>query len=519
MDLARLLGLLGILVASMASEFNDQVTQIALADVRGGFAISRDPGTWIQSLYGSAQIVGMAISPWALVTFSLRRWTIFSIILCGVSSALIPLSPNIAAIYTLRILQGLAGGLIIPLLMTTALRVLSNPYLRIYGLAVYALTASFTASMATALAALWTDIVDWRFVFLQAIPLCTIAGTLVWFGEPQDEPQYERFRIFDWRGFLLLTAGFGAFSTMLYQGDRFDWFNSPTISVLALVSVVCIPLLILNEWFHPLPLIKLQLLGRRNIAYGFVALFTFLIISQAASTVPVRFLEQVQGYRPLQSAPVALLVAVPQILLLPAVAFLLDFPWADPRAVSVAGLALMLAACIGSAFADYTWMRDQFYPWQILQAIGQPMVVMSLLMLATNTVRGPDEAPFASALVNTPRAVSEAVGAWLVQLITRWRGSLHSERIIDQIGENRFALAEGLPNLRPPPTPFNPVGQVPASGLLHGLSGAVQQQVAVLTTGDTYLVLAGLTGLLMIVAALLPERTPPPRILMTQQQG
>ena len=68
----------------MASEFNDQVTAIALVDVRGGFSISRDPGTSIHSLYISAEIVGMAVSPWMLVTFSLRRWTLFSIALCGV---------------------------------------------------------------------------------------------------------------------------------------------------------------------------------------------------------------------------------------------------------------------------------------------------------------------------------------------------------------------------------------------------------------------------------------------------
>jgi MFS family permease len=56
---------------------------------------------------------------------------------------LIPFSPNIEAIYSLRLLQGLAGGLIIPLLMATAFRVLT-PNIRLYSLAVCALTATFT---------------------------------------------------------------------------------------------------------------------------------------------------------------------------------------------------------------------------------------------------------------------------------------------------------------------------------------------------------------------------------------
>jgi DHA2 family multidrug resistance protein len=94
MTAKSLLALVGILLAAMTSEFNDLVTSIALADVRGGFAISRDPGTWIQSLYISAEIVGMAVSAWCMVTFSMRRWTLFSISLCGAPAAALGLSPE-----------------------------------------------------------------------------------------------------------------------------------------------------------------------------------------------------------------------------------------------------------------------------------------------------------------------------------------------------------------------------------------------------------------------------------------
>jgi DHA2 family multidrug resistance protein len=141
-DIKPFLGLVGVLIAAMTSEFNDQVTSIALADVRGALGIGHDSGTWIESLYVSAEIIGMAISPWLLMTFTLRRWTLFAIALCAASSMLIPFSPNIEAIYALRLLQGLAEGLIIPLVMTAALRILT-PNVRLYGLAVYALTAAF----------------------------------------------------------------------------------------------------------------------------------------------------------------------------------------------------------------------------------------------------------------------------------------------------------------------------------------------------------------------------------------
>src|ERR1700726_3614466 len=212
MDIKPLFGLGGVLIAAMTSEFNDQVTSVALADIRGALGISHDPGTWIQSLYVSAEIIGMAISPSLQMIFTLRRWTLFAIALCGASSVLIPFSPNIETIYALRVLQGLAGGLIIPLLMTTALRALT-PNTRLYGLALYALTATFIPALATTVAALWTDIAVWRFVFLQTIPLCSLAGVLVWYCLHQDQPSYERFRTLDWRGALLLVIGTGALST------------------------------------------------------------------------------------------------------------------------------------------------------------------------------------------------------------------------------------------------------------------------------------------------------------------
>src|SRR3981081_1573288 len=129
--------------------------------------------------------------------------------------------------------------------MTTHFRVLT-PKIRLYGLAVYPLTATFPPAWAETVAALWTDIVDWHFVFLQTIPLCSLAGVLVWYCVNQDEPKYERLRMLDWRGALLLMIGTGALSTMLYQGDRLDWFNSSLICVLALADAFAIPPLLVN---------------------------------------------------------------------------------------------------------------------------------------------------------------------------------------------------------------------------------------------------------------------------------
>jgi DHA2 family multidrug resistance protein len=299
---------------------------------------------------------------------------------------------------------------------------------------------------------------------------------------------------------------------MLYQGDRLDWFNSRLICVLALVSAVAIPLLLLNEWFHPLPLLKLQMLGRRNFAYGALGLFIILIIDQSGSSVPLRYLQEVQGYRPLQSNLITLEVAALQLVMLPAMALLLDYRRVDSRVVSLVGLGFILASCVGSSFLTVYWNRDQFYQWQLLQAIGQPMVIMPLLMMATNAVAGPAEGPFASALVNTPRAVAEAAGAWFLALIDRWRGALHSDRIVDQVGQDRWRVIQSNGVLPQYPPPLMPSGQPRLPGSLQAFGHAVEQQVMILSTSDTYLILGALAVFLMVVVMTLPVRTFPPRI-------
>jgi DHA2 family multidrug resistance protein len=501
----------------MSSEFNDTVTSTALVDIRGSLGIDYDASTWIESLYSAGLAIGMAFAPWCAVTFTLRRFTLCAVAIVAASTLLIPSALNLQAVLILRVIQGFAGGLTIPLLMTTALMVLPPP-IRLYGLAVYGLTATFTSPFSASLAALWTDVIgDWHFVFLAALPLGALAAVLVWYGMDPGEPGYDRLKLFDWRGALLIILSFGALTTMLMQGDRLDWFESSLICVLALVSSIAIPLLLVNEWFHPLPLLKLQMLLRRNFAYAALALFAFVVLSASSTLIPTTFLINVQDYRPVQAHLITLVVALGQFVMLPAMAFLLDHRNVDARAVTLLGLALMLIACFGASSVDVTWHRDQFYVWQVLQMIGQPMIVMPLLMMATNTVRSHSEGPLASALINTTRALAEPVGIWLIELIERWRGALHSERLVDQIGLNRFRTIEAYGLLSQDPAPLMPNGTPSATGSLERFAEAVTQQVHVLTTADVYLVMAALIVAFMTLVVILPERTYPPRVLFAKK--
>jgi DHA2 family multidrug resistance protein len=140
------------------------------------------------------------------------------------------------------------------------------------------------------------------------------------------------------------------------------------------------------------------------------------------------------------------------------------------------------------------------------------MVVMPLLMKSTNTVTGPADGPLASALLNTSRAIAEATGAWFLELIDRWRNALHIDRIVDQAGQDRWRVIQSNGVLPQYPPPLMSDGRPRAPGSLQAFSHAVEQQAAILSTSDTFLILGALTVCLMVLVMTLPVRAMPPRI-------
>ena len=504
MELRPAIGLVGIVLAAIAAQLNDAVLNIALTDVAGNIGLSADTASWLQTLFITGQVLGMCSSPSLGIGFSFRRFALFAVFMNCFPALLMTLGGSTgASLLILRFLEGLGSGFTIPLILTVALRSVP-PAIRLYALAVYAMTATVTPNLATSFAGLWIDgVQDWHFVFLQPLPWCAVAAVCIWWGLPQEPPQYDRLRQFDWIGLLLVAASWGSMTIVFEQGDRLDWWNSALIVILTAVALVTLPVLVLYERIAPVPLIRFDLLARRNLLYPIATLIVFLILALTASTVPLQFLTQTQGYKPLQAHELTLTVALPQFVLLPLTAWILDHARVDSRWVNAVGYVLILIACFGAAHVTSDWNRDQFYGWELMQSVGFAFVVMPILMMATNSIK-PDEGPYGSALVNTPRAVAEGIGVWAVQLIARWRGGLHRERILDLIGQNRLTLGQlGLLPSGEPRTPDPALAAVDAE---------VMRQTATLTTIDDYALLGSLALVLLIALALIPTRTYPPRI-------
>ncbi|RII99870.1 MFS transporter [Achromobacter sp. K91] len=481
-------GLLGIFLAAMMAGLNNRVGVLALADLRGALGAGFDGGSWLTTAYSAGELIAMPFAAWFAITLSVRRFELWMLGTCTTLALVLPAVQDLHLLLALRFLQGLASGTTIPLLMMAALKFLPPP-IRLYGLALYAMTATFAPNLSIWLAGLWTDaLFDWRWVYWQIIPLAVIAAALVGWGLHREPVDAGRFRQANWFGMACGVPAFGLIAVALDQGVRLDWFNSPLVTFALAAGVILLVVYLLTEWYHPMPFIKLQVLGRRNLVLGFTLFVFLLVVLLSGSLLPAGYLAPIQDYRPAQMASIGLIVALPQLVLGFAVALLLYRKWVDARMVFSAGLVLIALACLAGAQLTVTWNREQFVLAQALQAVGQPMAVVSMLFLITSVVQ-PHEGPYVSGAINTLRALGSVLGAAVVGQLLTVRGRFHAEMLLGQAA----LVGNYVPDSLEP-------GQ---------LMRIVSQQSLVLSIADAYRVL-GVLALLLIPIVLRLNYIPPP---------
>ncbi|WP_432592658.1 MFS transporter [Stenotrophomonas maltophilia] len=470
-------GLGGVLIAAMVAGLNNRVPGLTMVDIQGALGFAKDDATWLTTAYTAGELAAMPFATWFAITLSLRRFHLMMLGSSMVLAAILPLISSFELVLVLRALQGMVSGALIPLLMMSALRFLPLP-IRLHGLALYALTATFSPNVALWLGALWVDrLEDWRWAYWHVIPLGAVAAALVTWGIPKMPPALGRFKEGNWLGMALGIPGLALLVVGIDQGVRLDWLNSTTIRASLLAGLILVGLFLYTEWRHPAPFIKLQLLSRRNLGLGF-SIFVFLLMAMTASvSVPVSVLASIQGFRLEQSYPLGLMVGVPQLILGPCVALLLYRKWIDARMTFSVGLMLIAAGLWSGSYVTSEWMVDQLVVAQILQMLGQPLAVISMLFLATSVVQ-PFEGAYVSGIVNTLRVIGTLLGGALVSNLTVVRGQHHRESLLSYAGQ----VGSNLPH-------------EPAAGVL---ASQVAQQAGVLAAADIYRIFA------VIAVALIP---------------
>jgi MFS transporter, DHA2 family, multidrug resistance protein len=496
------IGILGVLLGAIMSTFGTRVTSFGLADLRGGLHFGFDEGAWTTTSFGVGQMLVGVACPYLGAIFGVRRVLLHGINLFFIASLLGPFSPNLGAFLTAQFLAGVGSGTFIPLTISFIVRNLPAR-LVVYGIAVYAMNSELSQNVAASLEGWYADSWSWRWIDWQYCFALPLMFACIWYGTPREEIKTALREELDWPGLAYSGIGFGLLYAGLDQGNRLDWTNNGLVNGLLVSGGLLTFVFVIRELVARKPFLNLRVL----VSEGMVPIVLLLagvrfIILSTAYIIPT-YLQLVQNYRELQVGSVLLLIALPQLLIVLPLGWLLTR--VDRRWVVALGALLICIACLMATNLTDQWATDDFLPSQILQAFGQSFALTGLTVLAVKSM-SPADVLTIGALLQTSRLFGGEIGTAFMQTLVRVREQVHSNLIglhVDSLGGQTADRLAAYRNAIGAHTSDLATVTARATSLL---GSAIAKQAAVLSYIDGFLAAAaGAFACLLLVAWLRPR--------------
>lgn len=258
----------------------------------GGF--SQFP--WLFSVYLLAQAVSVPVYAKLADTLGRRPVMLLGIGLFLAGSVLCGFAWSMPALIAFRAVQGLGAGAVQPMAITIAgdiYTVAERAKAQGYLASVWAMSSVIGPT----LGGVFSQLGIWRWIFFVNVPLCLLAGALIWrnFAERVERRQHD----IDYLGSGLLTVGMTLVILGVLEGGQAWAWSSPTSLVVFGVGALLLALFLLVERRAAEPVLPLWVLSRRLLATTtFLALGIGVILIGLTSFVPT-YLENSLGVSPL----------------------------------------------------------------------------------------------------------------------------------------------------------------------------------------------------------------------------
>jgi DHA2 family multidrug resistance protein len=481
----------GVLGAFMAV-LDIQITNASLPDIEGALGASIDDGSWISTGYLIAEIITIPLTAFLSQVFGVRRYLLANAVLFLVFSMLCGLSTSLEQMILFRIGQGFTGGVLIPMAFTIILITLP-PAQRSIGMAAFGFSATFAPAIGPTIGGWLTDTYSWHWIFyINLIPGALLLAAIA-AGLDNAPMRLDRLRHTDWIGIILMAAGLGSLVYVLEEGERNDWFGSPTITQFAWIAGVSLAALVAWELRRPEPLLALRLLLQRSFAAATAMNFaTGLALYGSVYILPL-YLSQTQGYDAQQIGETMMWAGLPQLVIFPMMpALLRRF---DSRLVCAIGIVLFGASCLinGMTFSPDT-ADEQLRLTQVIRALGQPLLMSPLSQMATIGIP-PAQAGNASALFNMMRNLGGSVGIAMMATLIDHREHYHFSIIAERITQNAARTEERIGQLA---QTLSGDGADAHRQALASLAQLVRRQAEVMAYADAFWII----GAILIVASI-----------------
>ncbi|MDE1170199.1 MAG: DHA2 family efflux MFS transporter permease subunit [Verrucomicrobium sp.] len=481
----RLLALFGVMLGAFMAVLDIQITNASLNDIAGAIGSALDEASWISTAYLVAEIIIIGVSAWLGRVFSIKKYLLFSCISFTFFSICCAFAHSLNMMIFFRALQGLTGGALIPLAFSLIM-ILLPPAKRTIGTAAFTVTVIFAPAIGPTIGGWLTDNYGWQWIFFINLVPGLIMTALIAAFLPQDQARHELLKEGDYLGIFCMALGLGSLEYVLEEGERKDWFGNPVIQRFAVIGVVFTLLFLIIEMRSKKPFLHLNVFRYRSFTLSsLIQSVLGLALYGSVYIIPL-YLAQVQRYSPYQIGLTLMWAGIPQLFLIPFVPWLMGR--IDIRLIIGTGLWLFGASCFLNAYLSPDYAMDQFQFANVIRAIGQPLILVPLLSIATAGVPR-EEAGSASALFNMMRNLGGSVGIAILSTEVTWREHLHSVRVGEMVTAYTPALRARLDALT---QTFVGKGIDPATAASYALKAvdnAVRKQSQIMAFSDCFYIM------------------------------
>ena len=294
-DLLALIGaiLLGVFLVQMDST----MVNIALESFRRDFHADLGTVQWVSAAYLLAMAAVIPVAAWAIDRFGDRAAWLTSLALFALGSLLCGLAWSAGSLIAMRVVQGIGGGMLMPLFQTIIVRRAAGQQLgRVMAAA--GVPMLLGPVLGPVLGGVLVDGPGWRWIFLVNLPICAVAAWAAVRVLPAE--RIERPARLDVLGLALLSPALVGIVWSLSRAGTDGGFGTAT--VLALATGV-----VLLAWFvgHALrsaePVVDLRLFRSRTFTAAAALMFLAMVALLGTLLLIPLYYQQVHGFTPLHA--------------------------------------------------------------------------------------------------------------------------------------------------------------------------------------------------------------------------
>jgi EmrB/QacA subfamily drug resistance transporter len=410
----RVLLIAGVVVlGGIMSILDITVVSVAQQTFQREFDASAAQAAWTMTAYTLALASVIPLTGWAADRFGTKRLYLLAVLFFTIGSVLCALASTLPALVIFRVVQGLGGGMLMPLGMTILTRA-AGPHRVGRVMAVLGIPMLLGPIFGPILGGWLIDIASWHWIFLINLPIGVLAMIYAYVVLPKDN--VEPSETFDVIGMLLLSPGlalllFGV-SSIPEAGTVWD----AKVLITGLIGLCLVGLFVpwsLNQR-NVHPLVELRLLANRNMSIAVIAMAFFATAFFGASLLFPLYFQQVRG----ESALDAGLLLAPQgigaMITMPIAGMLADKK--GPGYPVMVGLVLVTLGVVGftqvGPDTSYTFLMASLFVMGM--GMGSTMMPIMSAALATLTQQ---KAARGSTLLNINQQIFASTGTALFSVL------------------------------------------------------------------------------------------------------